>query len=94
MNSDDGNELEERTLTVINYTSDEDGTPMRARVTIAPNMVQFLIASDETYTVLEGRELRRVNVILSTGNNLELYLTLLELTILERAVGTYFVSNG
>ncbi|HXN74953.1 MAG TPA: hypothetical protein VN855_00490 [Candidatus Acidoferrum sp.] len=81
----------ERTLTVINH-GEEKGKTVKTRVTIARDMVQFLIASEDTYEVVDGIELRKVNVILNTGNNLELCLTLLDLNMLERAIGMYFIS--
>lgn len=81
----------ERTLTVINY-DEEKGKTLKTRVTIARDMVQFVVASEDTYQVVDGVELRKVNVILSGGNNLELFLTLLDLNTLERAVGMYFIS--
>lgn len=83
--------LQERTLTVINYGEGEEGEVLRTRVTIAPHAVSFLIASENTVQIIDGSSLRRVNVMLQDGSNLELILTILDLTTLERAIGSYFL---
>lgn len=84
-------EGQERVLTVINYVLDNNNEHFTKRVTIAPHMVHFIIASEENLTFVPGRELRQVNVIMSEGVNLELFISLLDLTSIERAIGTYFL---
>lgn len=86
-------ELEEKVLTVINYGVEEDGLESprvtKTRVTIAPGMVQVVVGSYDTYKIVEEIELRKVNVLFLNDNDLELFISLLDLTILERAIGTY-----
>jgi hypothetical protein len=86
-------EIHEHTLTVINYVIPEEYEVIenheivRNRVTISPGMVLFVIAGDETFETVDGIELRKVNVVLAGGNNLELFISLLDLNLLERCVG-------
>lgn len=95
----------ERTLTVFNYSDEDeiDGKEsdtfnedkvLRTRVTINRDLVQFVIGSENAYRMVNGIELRKVNVILTTGNNLELVLSVLDLTTLERAVGFYMLPGA
>lgn len=83
-------EAQERVLTVLNY-GEEGGKLVKTRVTISPSSVEFLIAGEEAYATMEDREIRKVNVMFISGNNLELYVSLLDLATLERALGTYFL---
>lgn len=83
-------EVQERTLTITNY-GEENGKLVKTRVTIPPHAVEFLIAGEESYATMEDRDIRKVNVMFSSGNNLELFISLLDLTTLERAIGTYFL---
>jgi len=85
---DDG---QERVLTVTNYVLDENEQIITQRVTIAPHMVHFVIATNESYDLIEGRDIRKLNVIMSEGVNLQLCISLLDLVSLERAIGTYFL---
>lgn len=83
-------------LTVTNYGSfdkeeEKEPTVKKTRVTIAPHHVHFVIASDDTYCIVDGIELRKVNVILTEGNNLELIISLLDLSEIENAIGSYMV---
>lgn len=82
---------QEFVLTVTNYAVEEDGSFTKARVTISPGMVQFIIAGTEFSHIVEGRELKKVNVVLSTENQLELFISEVDLICIERAVGTYFL---
>lgn len=81
--------LIERTLTVINYGEDE-GKIIKTRVTIAPHMVQTVVASYEPVQSAEGQQQHKVNVLYMDGNQIELFINLLDLTTLERATGIYF----
>lgn len=85
--------LRERTLTVINYGTDDEEELLKTRVTLAPSMIVGLIASYDTALTIDGLELRKVNVILTGGDNIELFITVLELTTLERAIGAYFLAD-
>jgi hypothetical protein len=81
-------QMTERILTLTNYVESK-GKYLRKRVTIAPHAIHFLVAGDETYEIVEEKELRQVNVILADGSNLELYISFLDLLTLERVVGNY-----
>lgn len=83
----------ERTLTVTNYSEerDEEGNRIKTNVAIAPHNVDFVIGSEEMYDIAEGTELRKVNVIFTSGNNLEVYITLIDLMSIQRAISTYFL---
>lgn len=85
----------ERVLTVINYGADEEGPPgtNKTRITISPGMVLFIIASDEPEYVIDNIDLYRVNVILTESNNLELFISRLDLDLIQRAVGGYFTQD-
>jgi len=83
-------EVQERVLTVTNY-DEEKGKFIKTRVTIAPSSVEFLIAGEEAYDTRDGREIRKVNIMLVSGNNLEVYISVLDLITLERAIGSYFL---
>lgn len=84
-------ENREFVLTVTNYAVEEDGSFLKARTTIAPHMIQFIIASENVHFTIEGRDLRKVNVILTEGNNLEMFISEIDLICMERAIGTYFL---
>ena len=82
----------ESVLTVANYSLDDNGvTYIKTRVTIAPNLVLFVIASDNFYSIGLSLELKKVNVVIDGGNNLELYISEVDLISIERAVGTYIL---
>ena len=83
------NERNESVLTVCNYAVQDDSQILKARVTIAPHMIQVIIAGEEPYTNIEGRDLRKVNVLMIDGNNLELLISEVDLICLERVIGTY-----
>lgn len=85
--------LQERTLSVVNYGDGEDGEIIKTRVTISPGNILFIIASYDTALTVDGLELRKVNAMLSDGGNLELFITLLDLTTLERCVGFYMIGQ-
>jgi len=78
-------DMQERVLTLMNHA--EDGS--KARVTINPTMVVATIASEEDDN-FEGVIVRRTNILLMEGQ-LEVFITMADLAILERAVGTYFL---
>lgn len=81
----------ESVLTVSNYGLQDDGTFLKARVTVAPHMIQVIIAGEETQATIEGRELKKVNVLLLDGNNIELLISEVDLISMERAIGTYIL---
>ena len=83
--------LIERTLTLANYGEDE-GKIIKTRVTLSPQMIQAVIASDQPMQEVDGLGQYKVNVLFVDSNQIELFITLLDLTTLERAVGTYFTS--
>jgi hypothetical protein len=84
--------MRESVLTVTNYSeTEEDGTYIKTRVTINPQMVEFIIAGTAAYVVKEGRELIKTNVVLSSGSNIELFISEIDLLTLERSVATYFL---
>jgi hypothetical protein len=90
-NFDDVVDAVERTLTLTNYGEDEFGKPLKNRVTLAPGMIQTVIASFDSVKKIDGHELYKVNVLYSDGNQLELFLNFLELTTIERIVGMYLL---
>ena len=83
--------LQERTLTVTSY-AEVEGNYAKKRVTIALHQVLFVIAGEEDYEVVDGVELRLVNVMIGSGDSLELFISVLDLMTLERAVGAYFLA--
>lgn len=83
--------MSESVLTLSNYGVQEDGKVIKARVTLAPHMIQVVIAGEETQFVMEGREIKKVNVLLLDGNNIELLISEVDLISLERAIGTYIL---
>lgn len=85
--------LRERTLTLINYGTDEEDEVLKTRVTLSPGQVQGLVASYEPTLKIDGLELHKVNVLMGGGDNIELFLTVLDLTTLERAIGAYFLAD-
>jgi len=89
VNMDEMVHAQERTLTVTNYVEQKGGY-IKKRVTIALNGVEFVIAGEDTYETIENNDIRQVNVVFGSGSNLELYISLLDLMNLERAVGMYF----
>ena len=85
-------ELNERTLTLINYNPEaNEYEPLKTRVTIAVDTVQFVIAGYDTYCTIDGIQVMKTNVLFTSGNNLEIYISGSELATLERAVGAYFL---
>jgi hypothetical protein len=88
-------------LTVTNYSPDieedavidENTLFKKTRITLAPHHVLFIISSDTTYCVAEGRELRRVNVIFTESSNMELYISEVDLMSIEKAVGSFFIGD-
>jgi hypothetical protein len=82
----------ERTLTVVNFGLDDDtGKLLKTRVTLSPGMIQVIIASEESVQKIGGTEQHKVNVLFVDSNQMELFLTILDLTTLERAVGAFFL---
>ena len=79
----------ERTLTVINYT-EAKGKEFKTRVTLSPTSIISVIGSEDPVQFQDGGKQHKVNVIFIDNNQMELYLTILDLTVLERAVGMYF----
>lgn len=86
----EGKPMQERTLTVINYGEAIDKMP-KTRITIPPSMVTSIIASEKPTQKSGGDEQHKVNVLLVDGNQLEIFITSLDLTTLERAIGSYFL---
>lgn len=83
--------LEHRVLTVINYTLNDDGTLLKTRVTIQPSAVEFVLASYST-SLVDSHEAHKVNVCYVSGNQIELYLSQLDMITIEQAVGSYFIA--
>lgn len=81
-----------RTLTVINHGEDDLDAEVQTRITMAPHHIQTVIASVD-YVKKFGRDLKKVNVIYMDGGMIELFVSDLDLTSIERAVGTYFLPN-
>jgi hypothetical protein len=88
MNSEES--MRERTLTLLNYDVDNK-EPNKARVTISPGAVVFVISGEEPYCEINGLQLYKTNVITHGESNLEIFISLLDLTTLERAIGSYFL---
>lgn len=86
MNSLD-EEMDIRILTLTSYGNTEDEI---VRITIAAENVAFLIASSID-VIKFGQRLRKVNVFLMAGPDFEIFISDLDLTTLERAVGTYML---
>lgn len=85
-------DVTERTLTVTNYgTDDKNEEIIRTRVTIAPHLVQAIVASEDTVQSVDGVSQHRVNVLFMDSNQIELFITALDLVSLERCVGSYFL---
>lgn len=82
--------MQERTLTVTNY-GEEKGKTIKTRITISPGMVTTIIASEKPVQNAGDGEQHKVNVLLMDGNQLELFISALDLTTVERAIGSYFV---
>jgi hypothetical protein len=82
----------ERTLTVVNYSCNEDDVYLdhKTRVTIAPEKVSFVVASFDPVSTVDGKDLYKANVIMTNEANLELFVSLMDLTTLERVVGMWF----
>jgi hypothetical protein len=85
----------ERTLTVTNYGADYGHVPgnKKTRVTISPGMVLFVIAASDSDYQVDSIALYKVNVILTEGSNLELFISLLDLDMLQRSIGMWFSPN-
>ena len=82
-------DFQQRVLTVINH-EDGKGNKLRTRVTIAPSCVTFFLASEEPFSEVNGQDVHKVNIFFHDGNQLELYVTPLDLTLLESAIGSYY----
>jgi prepilin-type processing-associated H-X9-DG protein len=83
----------ERVLTVTNYGEDDrTGNFIKTRVTLSPGMIQAIIGSEEIAQNADGRGQHKVNILFVDGNQIELFLTISDLTTVERAVGTYFLN--
>ena len=80
-------EMDVRVLTVTSYGDTEEEV---VRITVAPHNVQMIIANSVDI-VKFGLRLKRVNVLFMDGGNAELFVTDLDLTSLERAIGTYIL---
>jgi hypothetical protein len=92
-------------LTVINYATkeevegkeplenNENPTYVRTRVTFSPGHINFIIAGDSTYSIVEGRDLRRTNVIMVDGANVEVLISEIDLLMLESTIGAFFLNQ-
>lgn len=89
------NEMEQFVLTLTNHALEEDGSIHKARVTLNPNLVQYVIASEGPvagYTQEHAdMNLRKVNAVMIEGHNVEMNLSEVDLYSLERAIGTYML---
>ena len=85
--------MHEYTLTVTNYTVEDDGTFNKTRVSIAPHKVEFTISSYDTFVKADGRDLKKVNVVLDGGNNLELFVSEVDLLLIERSHATFYLQE-
>lgn len=74
-----------RVLTLTSYGDTEEEV---VRVTIAPHHVAFVVANTVDVIKLSQR-LKKTTVVLMDGGSMEIFITDLDLTALERAVGTY-----
>ena len=83
-------EGQERILTITNY-DEEHGKFTKTDITISPSCVEFLVSRQEIYETVEGREIRKVNIMLVSGNNLEVFISALDLAVLQRCVGNYYL---
>lgn len=82
--------MDEMDVRILTLTSYGDNDSEIVRVTIAPHNVAFVIANTVD-TVKFGQKLKKTNVMLLDGGSVELFITDLDLTTLERAVGTYML---
>lgn len=90
--SDNLGEPIERTLTVTNYGTDDDEEQIiKTRITISRDMVEFIISSEGPVSAVDGLDLYKVNLLTGSGKNMELFITFLDLQMIERAVGVYFL---
>ena len=78
--------FDSRVLTVISYGDEGE----ISRVTVNPHNVNTVIAG-ESDIAIDGRYLRKTNVLYMDGDRIEINISLLDLTALEQAVGTYLV---
>lgn len=85
------NNFDERTLTVINFGTDEDDEILKTRVTIPLQSVEVMIASNGAYKMVDGMEIAKVNILFTSNNNIELFVSMSDLSTLERAIGAYFL---
>jgi hypothetical protein len=83
--------LKHTVLTVINYAVDDDEIKIegKSRVTIQATASPFMIASHDA-KLIDGHELYKVNLVFSDNLQMELYVSPLDLTSLEMAIGSYF----
>lgn len=81
---------QERILTLTNY-DEENGKFTKTDITISPSSVEFLVSRQEVYDTIDGREIRKVNIMLVSGNNLEVFISTLDLAVLQRCVGNYYL---
>ena len=82
----DFDNMDIRELTVINYG--EAGEV--STVTFSPMQVDYVIASDQSVEVL-GKVLKHTNVIFSSGNQLDLFISDIDLMNIKQAVGSYIL---
>ena len=84
--------LVHRVLTVINYNLDDDEEKIygKTRVTIQPSLCSFMLASHAAI-IVESQELYKVNLVFS-ANQVELYVSPLDLSYLEMAIGIHYIS--
>ena len=78
-------DLNTRVLTLTSY-DEQDGQVLR--VTVAPHLVECVIANSLD-VVKFGMKLKKTSIMFMDGGVVELYLTDLDLTTLEFAVGAY-----
>jgi len=83
-------EGQERILTITNY-DEENGKFIKTSITISPSSVEFLVARDEIYDTIDGRDIKKVNIMMVSGNNLEVFISILDLAVLQRCVGNYYL---
>jgi hypothetical protein len=74
-----------KVLTVVSYIPEDDGKVSSSRITIAPMMVDAIIASEESILV----DNREVSVMMTNGNSLGMNISLLDLNTLESTIGAY-----
>ena len=82
--------MKEKVLRVHHYgsTKDED-----RRITLSPNLITTVAAHVEDID-LRKLSLREVCVLFSDGGSLDLVINHADLTMLEEAIGTYFMDLG